>query len=313
MHIRNNKGIALVITLLVLTLLIVLILEFSQGMRVEARAAANFRDDVKAYYLARSGVTFAIALLEEDAKTNPKNVDSLNELWAQKLPPIPLGDGFVSVEITDESSKININKLGGESNDKWHDLMRSFLEHFDMKEDIVEAISDWIDTKPAERPNGGAESSYYEGLEEPYEAKNNLLDSLQELRLVKGIDDDIFGKLRNFLTIVHSDPTVISDGKININTASKDVLMALSPNLTGDIANDIIAFRLDNPFKTISSIKEVIGDDSPIFNEISSIIAVNSNFFTITSTGEVNQIRKKINAIIERKSNKTDIIYWRVE
>ena len=63
MNIRNNKGIALVITLLVLTLLIVLILEFNSGMRIEARAAANFRDDIKAYYLPKSGVTFAIAVL----------------------------------------------------------------------------------------------------------------------------------------------------------------------------------------------------------------------------------------------------------
>ncbi|MBI5038653.1 MAG: general secretion pathway protein GspK, partial [Nitrospirae bacterium] len=67
MNTRDDSGVALVITLLVLTLLLTSILEFNLGMRVEARAAANFRDDMKAYYLARSGITFAMALLEEDS------------------------------------------------------------------------------------------------------------------------------------------------------------------------------------------------------------------------------------------------------
>ncbi|MBI5756007.1 MAG: general secretion pathway protein GspK [Nitrospirae bacterium] len=40
--------------------------------------------------------------------------NALNESWVQKLPPIPLGDGFVTVEITDEDSRINVNTAGKE-------------------------------------------------------------------------------------------------------------------------------------------------------------------------------------------------------
>ena len=239
MNIRNNKGIALVITLLVLTLLIVVILEFSQGMRVEARAAANFRDDIKAYYLARSGVTFAIAMLEDDDKTD-QNYDSLNELWAQKIPPIPLGDGFVSVEITDEDSRINVNKMstgfGTVNGETMRLFMVRFLKQFELEEDIADSIADWTDTDDSERIPVGAESNYYQSLEDPYEAKNKPFDSIQELRLIKGLENETYNKLQKFLA-------VNSDGWINMNTAGKEVIMSLSENLSGEIADEIIAFR----------------------------------------------------------------------
>ena len=310
MNIRNNKGIALVITLLVLTLLIVVILEFSQGMRVEARAAANFRDDIKAYYLARSGVTFAIAMLEDDDKTD-QNYDSLNELWAQKIPPIPLGDGFVSVEITDEDSRINVNKMstgfGTVNGETMRLFMVRFLKQFELEEDIADSIADWTDTDDSERIPVGAESNYYQSLEDPYEAKNKPFDSIQELRLIKGLENETYNKLQKFLA-------VNSDGWINMNTAGKEVIMSLSENLSGEIADEIIAFRGETPFPTKQDFKNNISMSEDVYNEISKFVDVKSNYFSIISRGEVNQSRKIIRAIVKRQNNKASIIeYWRVE
>ena len=305
----NNKGIALVITLLVLTLLIVLILEFNSGMRIEARAAANFRDDIRAYYLARSGVTFAMAVLEDDDKTD-QNYDAFDELWAQKLPPIPLGDGFVTVEITDEDSKINVNKMTTGftpvTSENMRLLMGRFLKQFEMEEDIANAITDWTDQDDHERMPGGAESNYYGSLEDSYEVKNKPFDSLQELRLVKGLEGETYNKLNKFLT-VHS------DGWININTAGKEVVMSLSDNLPGEVADEIIAFRTENPFLVKLDIKNNISISEDVYNEIGKFIDVKSNYFSIVSSGTVNQSQKTIRAEITRQNNKAKIIYWRVE
>ena len=306
---RDNKGIALVITLLVLTLLIVLILEFNSGMRVEARAAANFRDDIKAFYLAKSGVTFAIAVLEDDDKTD-QNFDALNENWAQKLPPIPFGDGFVTVEITDENSRINVNKMstgfGSVNSDNMRALMGRFLKQFELEEDIANAIADWTDQDDFERMPGGAEDNYYGGLEDSYEAKNKPFDSLQELRLVKGLEGETYNKLHKFMT-VHS------DGWINVNTAGKEVIISLSDNLAAEIADEIIAFRAENPFQTKLDFKNNISISEDVYNEIGKFIDVKSNYFSITSSGNVNQSQKTIRAEIMRQNNKTKIVYWRVE
>ncbi len=312
MNIRNNKGVALVITLLVLTLLIVLILEFSQGMRVEARAAANFRDDIKAYYLARSGITFAIAVLEDDYKTNP-NYDALDESWAQKLPPIPLGDGFVSVEITDESGKINVNKISAGSN--MRTFMINLLKQFELEEYAANAIVDWRDYNDGERETQpeGAESHYYESLEDPYEAKNKDFDSLQELRLVKWLDNEVYNKVQKFLT-VHS------EDKININTAGKEVIKSLSDNITGEDADEIIAFRGESPFQDLTTLKNYIFSyivDPTEQQKISSAVTFSSNYFSIISRGEVNQSQKIVRAVVKRQAGSTgqttSILYWRVE
>ena len=50
----DERGIALLLTLLVLTLLVALILEFDAEARREYRDAAAFRDNFKATVLARS-------------------------------------------------------------------------------------------------------------------------------------------------------------------------------------------------------------------------------------------------------------------
>ncbi|MBI5038412.1 MAG: type II secretion system minor pseudopilin GspK, partial [Nitrospirae bacterium] len=300
--------VALVITLLVLTLLLTIILEFNLGMRVEARAAANFRDDMKAYYLARSGITFAIAMLEDDSRTAPR-YDSLDELWAQKIPPIPVGDGLVSVTITDEDSKINANKLaagfGAVTGDNMRAWMVRFLDLFELKSDLSDTIADWIDQDDTERPNG-AESGYYEGLEESYEARNRPLDSLLELRLIKGMEGDTFDRLKNMLT-------VNSDGWINVNTASKQILMSLSDDMNGDIADEIMAFRTENPFQTKVDVKNNISISENVYTDISKFIEVKSNYFSITSAVEVNQNRKTINAVVRRQGEKVNILYWRIE
>ncbi len=316
---NNNKGIALVITLLVLTLLLTIILEFSMDMRVEARSAANFRDEMQAYYLAKSGITFAIAVLEEDSVEDSKKdtkYDALNEFWAQKVPPVPVGDGTVTVEITDEDSKIDINKfdqkaknLGGILAKDRRSLMSRLLKQFDVKEglsdEIPDAIADFIDEDSDELPNG-TESNYYEGLEEHYSAKNKPLDSLQELRMIKGIDGDLFSKLNKFLT-------VNSDGLININTASKEVLLSLSEDLTGEVVDEIIAYRGENPFQKKLDVKNNISLADNVFNDLQKFIDVKSNFFSITSTGDVNNSRKTITAIVQRQNNKGTILYWRIE
>ena len=305
---NDNKGIALIITLLVLTLLVTLILDFNSSMRVEARNAANFRDTIRAYYLAKSGITFARTVLEEDGKTGYK-YDGPDELWAQHIPPIPVGDGFVTVKITDEDSKINVNRLlkgfGMVSKTAMREWMIRFLEHMDVSSEIVDPIIDWLDKDDRELLNG-AESAYYEGLEDPYEAKNNLMDSIDELRLIKGIDKEIFNRIHPFLT-------VYSDGWININTAGKDVLLSLSDNMTEDMVDEIETYRKENSFKKKVDLKNNTSMDEDLYNEISKFIDVRTNYFSIKSTGEVNGIKKTINAIIKRHRDKTVIVYWHVD
>ncbi len=60
---KNEKGVALLMTLLVVTLLVTLILGLDSTVRRDLRMVNNLRDDLKATYIAKSGVAAARALL----------------------------------------------------------------------------------------------------------------------------------------------------------------------------------------------------------------------------------------------------------
>ncbi|MBI5096438.1 MAG: general secretion pathway protein GspK, partial [Nitrospirae bacterium] len=107
--------------------------------------------------------------------------------------------------------------------------------------------------------------------------------------------------------------TVNSDGWINVNTASKQILMSLSDDMNGDIADEIMAFRTENPFQTKVDVKNNISISENVYTDISKFIEVKSNYFSITSAGEVNQNRKTINAVVRRQGEKVNILYWRIE
>src|SRR6185369_16117529 len=84
-------------------------------------------------------------------------------------------------------------------------------------------------------PNGntntatGVEDNYYQNIGLSYRNKNAAFDSLDELRLVRRVDDDFWA------TFIDPDPsnpdkrimTVWGQGKINLNTANAQTLLAV--------------------------------------------------------------------------------------
>ena len=109
---RNQKGVALILTLLILTLLVVTGLELNRAVRVEATLAGNFRDLTQAAHIAQAGIEIARVLLQED---NPV-YDSLDENWgqleilAQRSSDL-FPEGYFSGRVIDENSKFNMNGL----------------------------------------------------------------------------------------------------------------------------------------------------------------------------------------------------------
>ena len=101
-ELHNNRGVALLIVLLVTALLIALIFEFAYGTRVSLRGAVNFRDSQRAYFLARLGVKAFEKYGAELRKVIPQGQ------W-QPLPPTGDADTAVSIKWEDETGKIRIN------------------------------------------------------------------------------------------------------------------------------------------------------------------------------------------------------------
>ncbi|UCD72364.1 MAG: general secretion pathway protein GspK, partial [Syntrophobacterales bacterium] len=145
---KNEKGIALILTLLITAILVILIVEVNYSTQVDLRIAGNFRNDLQAYYLAKSGINIAISYLKYDMENT--ETDNLDEDWAKDYPPIPVGGGFVKVHVEDENAKININVMGDEKADpKIRDALSKAIsilfERAEVDMEILNAIFDWID------------------------------------------------------------------------------------------------------------------------------------------------------------------------
>ena len=298
---KSEKGIALILTLLITAILVTLIVEVNYSTQVDLMIAGNFRNDLQAYYLAKSGINVAISYLKYDAETT--DTDNLDEDWAKPYPPIPVGSGFVEVVTKDENARINVHDVIKEDGTVDQQISEALTRLFEMLEvdvRILDAVIDWID------PNdeGEAESSYYESLDPPYVCKNAPLDTLSELLMIKDVTDEVYGKVSKYLTI-HS------NGMININTVGKEVLMCLDEGIDEGIAEGIIQYRGEKPFDTKAELKELLDDE--VYERIELIIDVQSNAFSVTSMGMVERVEKTIRAVIDREGKRISCRYWKTE
>jgi general secretion pathway protein K len=302
----DERGVALLLALLVLTLLVAIILDFDAEARREFRDAAVFRDGLKATTIARAGIQAARAVLRQDSLLESRtklHYDGPGDLWMMPLTNFPLGDGIINAVIEDERSKLNLNLLGGLNDPvaKRSTVLRfkRLFELIQVDPRVVDAIVDWIDADEAPEADGG-ESSYYQTLRPPYRAANEPLQSLEELRLVKGVTQDMIDKMVKYVTVFPSQ----ADGRINLNTAHLLVLQALDLRISSAIAGEIIQGR---PYKTMQDLDR-ISSFEPIAKELRLTQAydIKSQFFSIRGTVRVNEAVKSVLGVVKRDETKGD-------
>ncbi|HSL98785.1 MAG TPA: type II secretion system minor pseudopilin GspK [Candidatus Limnocylindria bacterium] len=314
---RGDKGVALLITLMILVLIVTMVWEvFRLGARA-AQTGAYSRDSIRAAIVAEGGINATRIALREDADDN--QYDTLDEIWSRPVPPIDLGEGTIGIVVEDEERKININRLvlpnGNAADDQKLAVFRRLLEILEIDPLLADAVVDWIDNDDTPRV-GSAESAFYLSRPFPYQAKNDFLDTVDELRLIRGVTPEVFEKLRPFVT-------VYSSGKVNLNTAPKQVIMALSAGRdaadAGEIteagADEIIEYRKEKPFQKIEEIRNVSPFLSDLYQKtrFRDLLEVRGTAFHVRSAGEVAGTVRTIDAVGIRTGKTIHWRYWRVE
>ncbi len=313
---KNQGGFALLLSLVIIFLLVVIILEGDFQARADLRAAGNFRDDLKAFYLARSAVTAGKGLIKEDTRSS--NIyDGLDELWATPIPDYPLGDGILSGLIVDEERKINLNMLletsratGAESVVPGRvDQLKRLFELLEVEPNLVDPIIDWIDIDGEPQPFG-AESGDYRDCDPAYCPKNGPLETLKELQMVQGISDEIYRKISPYLTIYGAGKEM---GKINVNTADPLVLQSFSEAIDETEARRIMEKR---PFESVPAFTNHLQKElAAVWQEMLDAGSLNwlttrSDHFLLKAEGQVNNTQKTAYAVVDRSGRS---LYFRIE
>jgi general secretion pathway protein K len=301
----RRTGAALLLTITVVALMTVIVVDRLYEAWVQSALAAGFRDDTRALFRARSGLEAARLILVEDARANVPH-DALTEEWAQSTIPIPMDDDFVFLSIRDESGKLDLNAMTspqGYPQERFVEIFKRLLRHLELDSRLADAAVDWIDPN-IEPEAGGAEEGYYRSLDIPYGAKNAKFDSVEELALVKGFTPEATRLLTPFVT-------VWSSGKINLNTAPPEVLLALDDRMTKPLVTRILRERIEKPFADRIDVKRVPGMED-IYPDIALAVDVKSDIYRIESSATVGETTKIITAILRRGTGGVETLYYRM-
>jgi len=307
---RNQRGFALIITLIVTALLVALVTEFIREVYVETTLRRSYRDGEQAVLMADSGIMGGVRLLQTVLAT--QTYTSLNDVWKSK--PLHIEDerGVLDVFIEEESGKLNLNVVAPPSGEYtgtyYAGVLTRLLTRLKLPTDLIDPLADWIDEN-VDPHRSGAEANWYQHLKPPYSPRNGPLQTLEELRLVKGFTGKTFETLRPFIT-VYSDTPGSPAAPVNINTAPPEILASLDDGLTDDLVLRITDRRKNEPFKTPADLVKVAGLEQ-IATRLQTRITTKGAVYRLMATAKIGETARTIEAVVRMGGGTPQFLYWR--
>ncbi len=312
---RNEKGFALILTLVVTALMVALAAELMHQVYVDTSISRNFRNGQQASILAESGVEATRSLLQMVVPS--RQYTSLSDM-AMLATVINRVDetGSINITVVEEDGKINLNGLVKQNGQYEPNTLKiltrlgTLIAHPVTDSKAWDNLAAWLDTNfpPV---SGGADTPYYQSLQPPYKARKGRLATIDELSMVKGFTPEMVADLRPYVT-VYSQPTLTYFSKININTAPRKVLLALSDQMNDTMADRIVReYQGDpnNPFKAIGELSKVPGLDA-IAGELPGMIDVIGQTYRIIAVGQVKDSARTIEAVVRVSGGMSGILSW---
>ena len=206
----SEQGVALLLVLWIITLLGVICAEFSWTMRTELTTAQNYRESEQAYYAAEAGINRAVIELMRTTVRPKQQEGVISEpivsedfpYWEPGSPRrFEFSGGSCEVLIEDEANKIEINTLLAKAEKDPASLKALLKKTFKLEGEeldiVADSLIDWHDKDDNITGVNGAESDYYRQLHPPYVCRNGDIPVIEELLLVRGIDEALlFGPSR---------------------------------------------------------------------------------------------------------------------
>jgi general secretion pathway protein K len=331
---RKQTGVAIITALLIVTIAATVSITISTQLQLDVRRTGNMialdQTDINASLIEK--------FVQDTIFTDPKYFDPLKEQLSKQGKSdayiYPVENGTIEGQIADLNSCINLNSLlkpDSTPDTITEDRVNRLFSNNNIPRSMTAAITDWIDTDlNTTRSPDGAEDGHYLNLEQPYHTANQELSSITELRLIKGAENQqatpTYTPYNNILALAEAFKKGSNNGPslcafktnssapatINVNTASRDVLLSLAPTMTTAIVEDIIACRgvKGNEMKDVDDFTDCSsGTVGKIVTDTTHLRAT-SEYFLLKTTVSVGDAKKTTYSIIFRDSTsgKTEII-----
>ena len=256
--IRSQRGMALIVVLLVVAVIATLATAVSSRVQFNIKKSQNRSQQGQAYWYALGGEELAFQLIKQalfqantDQEHSEQGSDSqaeggqgtssddpvyLGQAWSQGPHHYPFDGGSLALAITDQQACFNINTLAKlttsvSQNAQTSNLslrqFRSMLNLLEFESEeitrLAATIQDWMDKDVIPTGLEGFEDLHYSGITPSYQSANAPIHVLSELNLITGFKAEYLPRLEPYFCALPN-----QEQKININTVTEDQALLIS-------------------------------------------------------------------------------------
>lgn len=261
----RKKGFILIAVLWITLLLSIFALNATTKSRLLGLQALNIQDR----YLDNQALESALdkgqheylKYLENRAVLdNKEEWESLTgrelKLWHPRFEPytVQIGENKIAVQVRNLHGTLDINQVS------LH-LLQDIVQQCGVSPGVeattvVNSILDWMDQDDLRR-EAGAEKDFYLSLAQPYLPKNNRLQNIHELLLIKGVSQEVFHGTEHHPGLKHFFSVDGAQERMDINSAAAETFVLLD-GLTPEIVQDIVQKRKQAPITSLAQLGEII-------------------------------------------------------
>ncbi|MGB9094258.1 MAG: type II secretion system minor pseudopilin GspK [Gallionella sp.] len=301
---HRQRGVAVVIALLLTTLAITIVASLFWQQQVQVRSIENQRLQLQKQWILRGALDWAGLILREDAKFS--SIDTLDEPWATPLAETRLDqyvdDGLADSDaanatlsggISDAQARINLTNLcpSGTINPAEVAAFANLLKNAGIDPSFAQATADLM-ANAQQKPDANA-------ADQSAPLPMNLTQ-VDDLLAVPGFTAMMLDRIRDYVIFLpHATP-------VNVNTAPAEVLAAISTLSLSDAAalvdsRNTATFRNPGDFMLLLHANHLI-----VAN-----VSVSTNYFLVNGKVRINRAESDIQALIERNGINTNLIWIR--
>lgn len=287
----RQGGVALITVLLVFALVAILATEMLRRSQLNLRSVTNLIESRQAYYYALGGEAFARAVLARDVREDKGKTDLLTEPWALlgERPPFELARAEMVVTINDLQGRFNLNSVvdaQGQVRPERLAQLQRLLQVLNLDPAYARQWQDWVDRDQERQPDGGEDGDYPD-----YATAGGWEADISALRLLRTMRPEDFEKLAPHVTVL---PDVTP---INVNTAGRAVLRALSPIMSESRASQVAARQQGKGYADVAEFMELAGSGSDIEPDQ---LSVRSDYFEVLVTVKYQQQLQRLRTVLRR-------------
>ena len=259
MQFTANRGVALIIVLLIVALVSILATEMGSRLQLQVKRVSNIKDSNQAYWYAMGAEQFAQKAIRELLEQDD-GIISLEQPWNQEF-AYPVEGGGIEAQLSDAQSCFNLNALrhsnpeDAESKEMLT-AFKSLLSEADIgmndyeADQLKDSLADWLDDDSNLR-DYGAEDADYESLVNPYLAANTFMANKSELRLINGVKPSWLKKLMPLVCVLPANNQL----RLNVNTIEEDkvAVLAAATGLSASAAGNIVSNRDNDGYDKVES------------------------------------------------------------